>query len=67
MVRKITFSCLFFLALTISAQSGVIKDDFRVNNDTTGNTCYNPAVLLLPDNSGMISWQDQRNGYYNIF
>ena len=67
MVRKISLCCLFLLALTISAQSGVIKDDFRVNNDTTGNTCYNPAVLLLPDNSGIISWHDQRNGYYNIF
>ena len=67
MVGKITFFCSFFLALTVSAQSGVIKDDFRVNNDTTGTDSYQPCVLIFDDNSALISWHDLRNGNYNIY
>ena len=62
------FSVFVFLTgLSMFAQVGIIKDDFRVNNDSTGNASYLPSTILLPDNSGLIVWQDGRNGINNIY
>jgi len=43
--------------------SGIIKDDFLVNDDTTGG-CSQSCPAIAVDTSGnfMICWQDERNG-----
>jgi hypothetical protein len=56
---------LFTVSLTLSAQ--VIKDDFRVNDDTVGGTNYTPDVAILESGEEVIVWRDDRNGEPNIY
>ena len=59
---------IFFFSLNLFSQSQyVVKDDFRVNDDTTGNDNYIPTVTLSKNGNGMVVWQDGRNGEINIY
>lgn len=58
---------MVFGVLSVYAQNGVIKNDFRVNNDSTGNQSYQPSVILNLDNSGIVVWRDSRNGASNTY
>jgi hypothetical protein len=56
---------LFAVNPVLSAQ--VIKDDFRVNDDTTGGSFLDPEVKLLKNGGVIIAWSDGRNGDNNIY
>ncbi|MCK4226058.1 hypothetical protein KAX29_04120, partial [candidate division WOR-3 bacterium] len=56
---------LFCLSPNLNAQ--IIKDDFRVNDDTTGGDNYNPDIAILESGEAMVVWRDRRNGANNIY
>ena len=57
--------CLFCLNLNLNAQ--IIKDDFRVNDDTIGGDNYKPTVEVLSNGDAFVVWEDGRNGIRNIY
>lgn len=57
---------LFFLASPILCAQ-VLKDDFRVNDDTLGGVCYSPDPLILENGGEIIVWQDYRNATSNTY
>ena len=59
---------IFFFSINLFSQSQyVVRDDFRVNDDTTGNDNYIPVVTLSKNGNGIVVWQDGRNGASNIY
>ncbi len=47
--------------------SGIIKDDFWVNDDTTGGWHHSVAVGMDSASNFVICWEDERNGYPDIY
>ena len=62
---KPVFVVLFVFCLNL--YPGVIKDDFRVNDDTTGGSNYDPTVEVLSNGDAFVVWEDGRNGARNIY
>jgi hypothetical protein len=58
---------ILFFIVSPTLYSQIIKDDFRVNDDTTGGAHYYPDVELLESGDAIIVWQDGRNGTPNIY
>jgi hypothetical protein len=56
---------LFIVSHNLHAQ--IIKDDFRVNDDTLGGDNSNPVVEIIDDGSAIVVWRDGRNGEKNIY
>jgi hypothetical protein len=56
---------LFAVNPAISAQ--VIKDDFRINDDTIGGINTNPDVEILESGEAIVVWEDFRNGISGIY
>jgi hypothetical protein len=70
MLKVKVFSILaliFFFTLNPILNAQVIKDDFRVNDDTLGGGCYAPDVELLENGGEIIVWEDYRNGTGNTY
>jgi hypothetical protein len=56
---------LFIISPNLYAQ--IIKDDFRVNDDTLGGDNRNPEVEIIDNGSAVIVWEDGRNGIRNVY
>lgn len=68
MVKLFNLSVLIFVfGISSTLSSQVIKDDFRVNDDTTGGINYNPDIAILESGEAMVVWRDGRNGAPNIY
>ncbi len=63
---SILLSILFFI-VSPALYSQVIKDDFRVNDDTTGGTNHAPDVEITESGEEIIVWSDGRNSVNNIY
>ncbi|MCK4527307.1 T9SS type A sorting domain-containing protein [candidate division WOR-3 bacterium] len=61
------FALFFLFCLSPNLNAQIIKDDFRVNDDTTGGNNYDPVVEITESGEVMIVWEDLRNGSYNIY
>jgi len=61
------FTVMFFFAVSPILSAQVIKDDFRVNDDTVGGDNIYADVEILENGEEIIVWQDKRNGYENIY
>ncbi|MCK4577001.1 hypothetical protein KAU34_11385, partial [candidate division WOR-3 bacterium] len=59
------FGLLLFVSPNLYSQ--IIKDDFRINDDTTGGANYYPDVEITENGEAIVVWQDMRNGNYNIY
>jgi hypothetical protein len=57
---------IFFIA-NPNLHAQIIKDDFRVNDDTTGGGNRYPVVEMMDDGKTIVVWEDGRNGYSNIY
>jgi hypothetical protein len=53
--------------LTNSFAQGMIKDDFKVNDDTLGLDQDMPAIDVYPGENFAIVWQDQRNDGFDVY
>jgi len=68
MVKLFKVFLLFFIfCISSTLSSQVIKDDFRVNDDTTGGDNYHPDIEILENGEAMVVWRDGRNGAPNIY
>lgn len=57
---------IFFMASpNLSAQ--VVKDDFRVNDDTSGGESSFPDAVILEDGETVVVWRDGRDGVIYIY
>ncbi|MCK4529307.1 T9SS type A sorting domain-containing protein, partial [candidate division WOR-3 bacterium] len=61
------FALIFLFCLSPNLNAQIIKDDFRVNDDTTGGDNYNPDIAILESGEAIIVWRDGRNGTGNIY
>lgn len=51
-----------FIIKTTSLHSQIIKDDFRVNDDTIGGYFGNPTVAINENGNSIVVWKDSRWG-----
>ena len=58
---------VLFFSTSINLCAQIIKDDFRVNDDTVGGYTSYPDVEMLENGEAIVVWQDGRNGRYNIY
>lgn len=58
---------LFVLSPDLDAQINLVKDDFRINDDTTGGTFRDPAVALTKSGYEIVVWEDPRLSESFIF
>jgi len=61
------FTLFFLFCLSPNLNAQIIKDDFRMNDDTTGGDNYNPDIAILESGEAMVVWRDRRNGSNNIY
>jgi hypothetical protein len=61
------FTIIFFFAASPILSAQIIKDDFRVNDDTTGGNNLAPDVEITESGETIIVWDDGRNGLSNIY
>jgi hypothetical protein len=61
------FTLFFLFCVSSNLNAQIIKDDFRVNDDTTGGDNYNPDIAILESGEAIIVWRDGRNGTGNIY
>jgi len=60
-------SLMFFFTTKVPLYAQIIKDDFRVNDDTLGGESSSPVVEILESGEEMIVWVDERNNVENIY
>jgi hypothetical protein len=61
------FTITFLLATSPVLSAQVVKDDFRINDDTVGGDIYGPDVEILESNEEITVWEDCRNGNSVIY
>jgi hypothetical protein len=61
------FTLIFFFLANPFLYAQIIKDDFRVNDDTLGGENSKPDVEILENGEELIVWLDYRNGVSNIY
>ena len=61
------FTLILFFIVSPILNAQVIKDDFRVNDDTTGGDNRAPDVEILESGEAIITWRDSRLGIYNVY
>ena len=58
---------VLFLFLSIDTYGSLIKNDFRVNDDSLNGKFYFTTIEMFENGSFCALWTDQRNGVSNIY
>lgn len=70
-INLVVTLCIIFLIpnkLLPNKTTGIIKDDFLINDDTTGTSSQkSPHVSANSSNEFIICWEDWRSGFGEIF
>jgi len=70
-MSKLKRLCMFLLMLFFTTNfplyAQIIKDDFRVNDDSLGGENSAPVVEILESGEVLIVWEDERNNIKNIY
>jgi hypothetical protein len=61
------FTLILFFIMIPTLYAQIVKDDFRVNNDTIGGTNAEADVEILENGEEIIVWRDERNGNTNNY
>ena len=66
-MRRLKAAFFIFFVASLTGYGGIIMNDTRINDDTTGTVCQMPKVAITASDSAIIIWLDQRNGLFNVY